>query len=208
MSQYAILGLWAAPRAGIKIPSNIWENALKWFIKVQRKDGGWICHEFDSDKEFIDYDMSVAGIGSILICINELKKETKGARDAIEKGFRWLEKNWSIEPNPKVCGDCGFSYYYYLYGLERVGALSKKKVIGKHDWYKEGAGYILRYQDKDGRWLPPEIKLEDARKLSYVPSWPVVDTSFALLFLSRATKGLIETPSSKPEKTPKGIPTK
>ena len=66
-------------------------------------------------------------------------------------------------------------YYYYLYALERVGALTQRKWIGRHDWYREGAEELFRRQSQDGSWT------------SGGPESAEVDTCFALLFLKRAT---------------------
>jgi hypothetical protein len=136
--------------------------------------------------------MTVAGIGSILICMNRLdlrsKTRVRWSRkvlSALKKGYRWLKRHWCV--NPRV--DVGY-YYYYMYGLERVGTLSKKKFIGKHDWYKEGARELLKLQGKDGGWKG------------------VISTSFALLFLRRATRGLVETKGGESKRPPKGIPTR
>ena len=46
-------------------------------------------------------------------------------------------------------------HYYYLYGLERVGRLSARRLIGEHDWYREGAEYLVRQQQESGYWPHP-----------------------------------------------------
>ena len=37
----------------------------------------------------------------------------------------------------------------YLYGLERVGDLAGRRLIGSHDWYREGADWLLGAQRED-----------------------------------------------------------
>jgi hypothetical protein len=66
--------------------------------------------------------------------------------------------------------------YYYLYAMERVGALTDRKWIGRHDWYREGAEELIRRQAPDGSF-PPASFGDD----------PHCNTCFALLFLKRAT---------------------
>src|SRR5688572_9746735 len=39
--QYALLGLWAAERAGIKVPKEVYDKAAQWFLRAQAKDGGF-----------------------------------------------------------------------------------------------------------------------------------------------------------------------
>lgn len=44
MGQYAALGLWAASRASVDIPKEVWDKAAMWHIRTQRKDGGFMYH--------------------------------------------------------------------------------------------------------------------------------------------------------------------
>ncbi len=41
VTQYALLALWAAARAGIEIPPEAWDKALAWHLKNQNEDGGF-----------------------------------------------------------------------------------------------------------------------------------------------------------------------
>jgi hypothetical protein len=72
---------------------------------------------------------------------------------------------------------------YYLYALERAGMLTGVEKIGSHDWYAEGAKYLLDHQRADGSW--PGGEEEEA----------VWNTCFAILFLKRSTRPLIDVPS-------------
>lgn len=73
ITQYVIMGLWAATRAGIEIPVEVWERAAKWHIAKQQDDGGFAYHPFESKitigKEFHTSTdtMSAAGTSSLLI---------------------------------------------------------------------------------------------------------------------------------------------
>ncbi len=44
ITQYAILGLWAAERTGIRTPIKVWSNAAKWCLATQMTDGGFAYH--------------------------------------------------------------------------------------------------------------------------------------------------------------------
>jgi hypothetical protein len=91
--------------------------------------------------------------------------------------MRWLADNFTVTTNPAVSftdsepqnGDWGRTWYY-LYGLERVGALKHTTHIGEHDWYKEGATWLVDDQKGNGLWQDNQP-----------------DTCFSLLFLARAT---------------------
>ena len=47
ITQYALLGLWAASRAGIPVPTEVWEKAARWHLSKQRDDGGFAYTPFD-----------------------------------------------------------------------------------------------------------------------------------------------------------------
>jgi hypothetical protein len=73
ITQYVVMGLWAATRAGIDIPIDTWERVAKWHIEKQQDDGGFAYHPFDSKitlgAEFhrSTDTMSSAGTSSLLI---------------------------------------------------------------------------------------------------------------------------------------------
>jgi len=71
-------------------------------------------------------------------------------------------------------------HYYYLYGLERAGILYGTETFGSHEWYPEGAEFLLANQRADGAWISKDNAYANA----------VWDTCFAILFLRRATRPL------------------
>ena len=44
MAQYAVLGLWAASRAGVEVPLQVFDLSAQWHIRTQMKDGGFSYH--------------------------------------------------------------------------------------------------------------------------------------------------------------------
>ncbi|GAF90399.1 unnamed protein product, partial [marine sediment metagenome] len=79
----------------------------------------------------------------------------------LQRALNWFDKHYS--PSASFGGG---PYYYYLYGVERIGLASGYKYFGKKDWYKLGATRLINTQ-RGGGW------------------GSVKDTSFALLFLVR-----------------------
>lgn len=74
ITQYAILGLWAASRAGVEIPPEVLANAANWHVTRQKEDGGFAYHPFNATKvanyaEFTNSiaTMTAAGTSSLLI---------------------------------------------------------------------------------------------------------------------------------------------
>ena len=126
-------------------------------------------------------------------------KEVKAALDkCIRDGAAWLATNFSVETNPRTGSTAGTSthyLYYYLYGLERAGILSLCTMFGKHDWYNQGARYIISKQSPEGYWNANAARAARAPNPGQ-PAPPVdhVDTCFALLFLKRATVPVISLP--------------
>lgn len=93
-------------------------------------------------------------------------------------GIEWLAQNYAVAGNPG--GEAAW-HYYYLYGLERVGALFARPEIGAHDWYSEGAIQLIKEQRPEGGWWM------DGRTRWPPAPLPVANTCFALLFLRKAT---------------------
>jgi hypothetical protein len=153
-----------------------------WLPAGKSKARGWPYLEKPGTS--ITGSMTTAGIACLAIvkerlqALGDLSKENKGAIDvAMVDGLAWMSRNFAVEKNP---GQGGW-HYYYLYGLERVGAFTALRFIGKHDWYRLGARYLIGQQMADGKW-PAPAKTDHARYEE-----ELMQTCFALLFLRRAT---------------------
>jgi hypothetical protein len=122
-------------------------------------------------------DLQAKGSGAAL---QVARKRRRDAAEAIDGGLAWLAHHFAVDHHPpRKQGKDGPEepgyFYYYLYALERVGALTSRQYLGEHDWYREGAEELLRRQLADGSW--PSGGWDD----------DLVNTCFALLFLRRAT---------------------
>jgi hypothetical protein len=184
-TQFAILGLREAALAGIRVNRKTWELTVEHFLATQNGDGGWgyqnNLHSTGS--------MTCAGIGSLLICEQMLGSDDKDTNpdgtpkccshsertsQALRRALQWLSRYYAVGVNPGEQG--GRWVLYYLYGVERAGRLSGQRFFGNHDWYREGANYLIQGQSRhDGSW----------NTASGVEADPLVGTSFALLFLSK-----------------------
>ncbi len=183
-TQYAVLGLWAAKQAGINIPDQIFKDIHDYYKTHQDANGGW---NYAVGRNFgalngVSITMTSAGLCGLLISGMELnfrreKLNVDGTASncgvyeenpPVQKALHWLGVNF----NPELQGRT----FYHLYGIERVGRLSGLRYLGNHDWYREGCKFLVEKQNKiDGSW-----QLAGAWD-----NWPVVSTSFALLFLSK-----------------------
>lgn len=178
-TQYAILGLRACAAAGIAIDPAVFRTSLEWWERSQLPDGTWNYGSYGViDPKQPGYGSMTAGaVGSIVILQQLLKQSARGHK-GVKAGMEWLKKNYSIEQNPGYKGPDHFQYYY-LYSLERAGMLYGTETLGPHEWYAEGADWLLKAQG-GGSW-PGGDPAADAT---------VANTCFAILFLQRATKPL------------------
>ena len=110
-------------------------------------------------------------------------------RKAMWEGLAWIQDNWDLGDNPGQPGNWPF---YWIYGLERCARLSGVEYVGAHDWFFEGASRLLTDQKPNGAW-PSHQRMRPPGNQN-VRWWSdQVDTSFAILFLTRSTPS-IETP--------------
>jgi hypothetical protein len=189
-TQFAILALHEAERAGVKIPDQTWQLAYNYWTQpgMQRADGGFGYQVGDSPSG----SMTCAGIASLLMCRDRLAMgdaQVEGGRvqccgnqtpnDPVENGLNWLGKHFSVTRNP---GNDPNWTLYYLYALERVGRMSGQRLIGTHDWYREGCEHLLAHQDDlNHRWTGQGAGEND----------PLVGTALALLFLSKGRRPIV-----------------
>lgn len=192
-SQYALLALHEAERVGVSVPDTVWQNAWDYWVRCQRDDGSWGYTERDSDGS--TGSMTCAGIASLIICAGRISpgdaKVVNGAVQCcseqtntgnIERGLQWLGNKFSPVRNPSPGMMVSSHYYYYMYGVERVGRMSGNRFLGRHDWYREGAEVLVSQQDAlRSLWVGSGI----------ADSNPLVATSFALLFMSKGRRPVV-----------------
>ncbi len=208
-TQFALLALHVAARKGFPVPKAVWRRSYEHFRTTLRKDGGWgygcpgsITGTYGS--------MTAVGVASLVIAKAGLLGEKKAAaypylkEREIARGLIWLEDHFAVDGHPgidevrfpgrKAAAPAAppFSrrtfHFYWLYAVERVGMLLGERYIADHDWYREGAKWLVEHQDRDGSWSNPA-------DLVGAPEPPLAATCFALLFLKKATLPVV-TPRS------------
>lgn len=170
-TQYGVLGIWAAARAGFHPGDKFWNTMSKHFRQCQNADGGWSYTGNSSSTP----NMATAGLASLFLvfdmyhaksCYSQADPRTFATGEAaevlksVERGMDWL----GTAQGNKADG-------YYLYGIERTGVASGRKLIGGEDWFARGALAVLQAQQRDGS-IP-------------LGQWggPVGGTAFCTLFL-------------------------
>ena len=190
-TQYAALGLWVAQKHKIRIPSKVWLELIESTMTYRAKTEAVKPRVTDINRTVSAGKIQVrgfsyrpngkpsgsmtAGVSILQICKLGLggklrKKGRRAVEEAIEQGQQWLGHHFSVRRNP---GRGGTWHYYYLYGLERVGSLTRVEEFAGHWWYVQGARTLINMQNGNGSWNRGKDR--------------EVQTSFALLFLRRAT---------------------
>lgn len=173
LTQFAVLGLRAAQRCSVPVPAATWQRAEGWFRRGQQQDGGF---GYTQGTNAATGSMTLAGIGGLAITTHELGNVDFARDEAVRRGLGWLRAHFAIDDNPRGSGH----FYYYLYSLERTGRIFDREVLCGQEWYPLGVQQLLKTQSPDGLWQTPGAES------------PRIATSFALLFLCRATPRLHE----------------
>jgi len=179
-TQFAILGLYAAANIGIDVPDKVWRDAIEGILLCETEIKGKAARRISGFRYHPGYSatgtlaMTAAAVASIEICRQQLggkypQKLRKKAASAAKSGLAWITQNFTVARNFGFNGH----RYYAIYGLERVGSILDLSKFGEHDWYNEGAGFLLDAQHTNGGW--PNTTVDFA------------DTLYSLLFLKRAT---------------------
>jgi len=180
-AQYAALGLRACHDAGIVMPPDVIELAEKWWRDGIGADGWGYLSKNDSGYG----SMTAGAVGALTIYLYIQGHPWLKDKD-VQTGMDWLANNFTITQNPKTPeagGGQGGWQYYYLYALERAGIFYGTETFGAHEWYVEGANYLLAQQKDDGSWMTKGA------------DHGIWDTSFAILFLRPATRPLRDVAS-------------
>ena len=192
-TQFAMLALHEAERAGVKIDDRTWRLAEQYWIKNewrQKEQGSWGYYGDHGSGS-----MTCAAIASLIIARDHIGGGDASVQDgriqccgratddeAVVKGMQWLGKKFTVVQNP---GSDAWQLYY-LYGVERAGRMTGQRFFGegnnRHDWYREGAEHLLGMHDKfSGYWRGTGPGENDA----------VISTAFALLFLSKGRRPVV-----------------
>ncbi len=190
-SQFGVLALWEAQRAQIAQSPDAMRLAAEYWRKRQHKRpgdpnaGAWQYNDAG-----FSGSMTCAGIASLMMAedalqIADAEITKEGIRCCFEEprismvdlGLDWLHRNYKIAINPGT----GSFWFYYLYGLERVGRLTGQRFIANHDWYREGCELLVKRQDKLRGFISEGQGDNDF----------ISDTALALLFLAKGKRQVV-----------------
>lgn len=163
-SQFALLALWEADRAGIPVNQALLKRVESTWLARQRKDGGWTYQAQTSVETESTATMTTAGLASLYLCEDVLHTACAPypTQRQIDRAWDWLGEKLKED------------YYkndYLAFCMQRVGMASGAKFVGKMDWFAVGAGKMAE---------------PNPYGTSYAGQWgPIVRASFELIFLTR-----------------------
>lgn len=206
-TQYALLGLHAALEAGVPVDRKALDELQKFYVKTQIKGGdnagAWVYRpndKLDPKYNWPCMTMTTAGLCGLIITGMDLHTSQEKLDDAtgvaencgqyrdnkhVRAALSWIGNHF----RPLTKEDyAGFAPpFYCLYGIERAGRLSGERHFGGQDWYRVGARFLVNTQDKErGSWQGTG---EEAKN----DKWPIVATSFALMFLGKGQAPVLIT---------------
>ena len=218
-TQYALLGLKAAMRCGIKVPASLWLAALTYVLDWQEPKGEEVAlrgnevrgryrmqwteraqargFRYANRKNPVTGSMTTAGLASLIICQGELwsSRRFHGAlrqrtRLGIRDAIAWLQTYFTVTQNPIQ---------------PEEGRTLNPRGAGNDYYYLYGLerasilGRVRHYGDFDWYDDGAELLMHDQQADGHWASTQEpVSTCFALLFLKRATSRMsvpVITPS-------------
>ena len=185
-TQFAILGLSAAHKHDLPLERSL-ALIVQRFHKSQLPNGRWNYPYSSPPNPHQPGTPAMTGAGLLGLAVGlglaaDLSQRASAPGrfedPAIEKGFAFLGQHIGkpIDPTKSRNRSRQPINLYFLWTVERCGVLYNRREIGGKDWYRWGAELLLDNQRPDGAWAAG----------GYYGSMPVLDTSFALLFLKRA----------------------
>jgi hypothetical protein len=172
-TQFALLGLRAGSKLGFEVPPRILERSANALFRSQVDSGAFAYRDGDVGRGG-ETAATLAGFAVIA----ELGRRNPNVesvlakkKDRLKKAEAWLESRFDVAR--PAYGDLGWTaswQYAWLWAVERWCGLTGRTKVGAHDWYAEGAEYLVLHQKEKGDF---EGSIES--------------TCFALLFLRRAT---------------------
>jgi hypothetical protein len=184
--QYGALGLWEASKRGLNVDDRYWRMLEQSILRMQLDDGGW---NYQGDGPATG-SMTTAGLMILFIAQDFLhaaeavtlgRGSSSANQAAIDRGVAWMNANFSATTNPGRDLD----FYYYLYGVERVGLAGGYRYFAGQDWYRLGAAELIA---RLCQWHPETATMTVHPTVGGNPragELKTVDLAFALMFLSR-----------------------
>lgn len=175
-TQFALMGLRAAKQMGLEVPEETLAEAAESIWMFQDRSGGG-CYE-PGGKPY-------ASVTAALLASCALLDELSGGSNRVDGSLRrrekeragleaWLAERFDLGRNVHANGSWTPGWHTsYLWAVERWCGLTRQAKFAGHDWYREGAAWLVDAQSANGSWTSNDRPLEN--------------TCMALAFLRKAT---------------------
>ncbi len=154
--QFAILGLRSARNMGLPVPSKTMHGCGQSIWRHLENESGGFLYTLD---RVPTGGVTAAGLATVAV-LDELAVDDSALAGILRKhrkdrarAHEWLVEHWN--PGRNAYGDGAWTpgfHYAYLWAVERYGDLTGQKLLGEHDWYTEGAEWLIGDQNNDGGW--------------------------------------------------------
>lgn len=179
-THHAIIALYTAQRAGIRIPQEVWRRSVAWYQRSYEvaKDGSHVYSFKGKDYPHLSgnavYAMTAAAAASLLVVdvVNRQRSLKTQVTALLVNAINWLEANCCS----MITLDTADSwFFFYVYGLTAACAKGCSYFYPMHEWVSKTLGLLQSFQQPDGRWTCEAGKA----------STDVIYTSLALLSMRR-----------------------
>ena len=190
----AVLALHEAAGAGATVPVAVWRNALKWWMSLQNRDGGWGFHPT------LRPDSYGTPTASAMVSLHLLHLRMAGEsaamprpprkpnplaasdRQILVRGWEWLDSRYSITKIPKYPAALDEDYVgQYQLAMQQAARLAGVNELAGRSIQRELVASLLE-QRTGGPWTDTGQKAERAGQ----PGVSILPTALAVQILARA----------------------
>jgi len=167
-TQFAVMALDEAHQVGASVEAKVWKEIQQYYLNTGLATGGW-SYQSQRPDAGASLTMTAAGLCGLAITGLHLKN-TAEIKTALDNATRQIGLRYEVAL-PQAT-------FYSLYGMARAGRLVNRREFvanEKHDWFREGASFLLQTQRENGAW----------HGNGAFDRWEVVSTSLALLFFAQ-----------------------
>lgn len=184
------LSMTFAGLGGILIAThNLHEEAAKTIYSGRVESNDDPMPQTQSDDPLVKIDLSTIPVPDAAPSNNDPAKTARPVpsiplsriKPSLERGKAWINARY------RPYNDTGTATpYYYFYAVERFGSLADVKLFGTHDWFDLSSSALAQRQQPNGSFPSNQY------------TSPAIDTSFAVLFLTRSTGKILNRVSADP----------